>query len=862
MKKNLLTIASLLLLTGALQAQVQMNNGVTNGVSGSNVLIDGSTFFSPEAGATNNLGKGIVVPGVDLTLFEFDLTLADGVTFPSYFDGMIVYNRATGKTLTTGNRPSTSVDVVPGFYYFSNPSGAANGSITAGLWKPIGDSNASIAYSAANGMTLSGFTMGLGGPLTAATNVDQATFPLTFDGTASAGMGTSAPDPSARLDVSSTTKGFLPPRMTTAQRDAIVSPATGLVVYNTTEDCLNYKTSNAWVGMCGLPAAVISALICGLSAPTAVLTAGLAASGVSTTVDYTGGNAGGYPSQSIPSTGVTGLTATLPAGILASGNGNVTYTVSGTPSAAGNAFFALTLGGQNCMLAIPVRPQAAVASFTCGSASTLGTLTSAVAAANVSSSIPYSGGNSGGYAAQSVTSTGVTGLTATRTAGLLANGSGSVTYTISGTPSAVGTADFAITLGGQSCTLSIPVNPPPAAVTAFTCGSATNSGSLYSGTAAAGVTSSIPYTGGNGGTFTAQSVSSVGVSGLVATLSAGTLANGSGSVTYTITGTPSSPGTAGFILSLGGQNCVLNLPVYTLPSVTALSCGSAATNGMVNAGIGVSGVSSSVPYSGGNGVSYTSESVASTGVTGLTATRPAGTLASGNGNITYTITGTPSAKGTASFAINLGGQSCTFNITVQGKCGAYTAPGVWQEFMCHNLGADTNADPFTPSAAIHGAKYQWGTMTGEAGRYISQADDQANWGPVPGFNGSAKPITSWQDNVKTAEDPCPAGYRVPTKAQWQGVVANNTLTRLGSWAWDYTNYTTAAKLGSNLLLPTAGFRNDNSSLYGRGARASYWSSTNWLGANGSGQLEFSNTYLVVSNGVSNGELSPVRCIAE
>ena len=43
----------------------------------------------------------------------------------------------------------------------------------------------------------------------------------------------STPHASAILDVSSTTKGFLAPRMTTSQRAAITSPATGLLVYQT-----------------------------------------------------------------------------------------------------------------------------------------------------------------------------------------------------------------------------------------------------------------------------------------------------------------------------------------------------------------------------------------------------------------------------------------------------------------------------------------------------------------------------------------------------------------------------------------------------------------------------------------------------
>jgi uncharacterized protein (TIGR02145 family) len=52
---------------------------------------------------------------------------------------------------------------------------------------------------------------------------------------------------SAMLDVSSTTKGFLPPRMTTTQRDAIASAATGLVIFNTTTNGLEIKSSTSWI---------------------------------------------------------------------------------------------------------------------------------------------------------------------------------------------------------------------------------------------------------------------------------------------------------------------------------------------------------------------------------------------------------------------------------------------------------------------------------------------------------------------------------------------------------------------------------------------------------------------------------------
>jgi hypothetical protein len=47
------------------------------------------------------------------------------------------------------------------------------------------------------------------------------------------GIGTTTPSSSAMLDISSTDKGLLMPRMTAAQRTAIVSPAAGLQVYQT-----------------------------------------------------------------------------------------------------------------------------------------------------------------------------------------------------------------------------------------------------------------------------------------------------------------------------------------------------------------------------------------------------------------------------------------------------------------------------------------------------------------------------------------------------------------------------------------------------------------------------------------------------
>lgn len=56
------------------------------------------------------------------------------------------------------------------------------------------------------------------------------------------GIGTTAPDSSAVLDLVSTERGFLLPRLTTAQRDLITNPATGLMIYNTTASDVQVNT--------------------------------------------------------------------------------------------------------------------------------------------------------------------------------------------------------------------------------------------------------------------------------------------------------------------------------------------------------------------------------------------------------------------------------------------------------------------------------------------------------------------------------------------------------------------------------------------------------------------------------------------
>lgn len=56
---------------------------------------------------------------------------------------------------------------------------------------------------------------------------------------AQAGIGTQTPDASAALEIKSTTKGLLIPKLTTAQKNTMPSPATGLMLYDTDLNCIS-----------------------------------------------------------------------------------------------------------------------------------------------------------------------------------------------------------------------------------------------------------------------------------------------------------------------------------------------------------------------------------------------------------------------------------------------------------------------------------------------------------------------------------------------------------------------------------------------------------------------------------------------
>jgi hypothetical protein len=210
-----------------------------------------------------------------------------------------------------------------------------------------------------------------------------------------------------------------------------------------------------------------------------------------------------------------------------------------------------------------------------------------------------------------------------------------------------------------------------------------------------------------------------------------------------------------------------------------------------------------------------------------------------------------------------------------GPCGAYIAHNVWKEFDCYNLaaiGKATGADPFTPSWELIGGYWQWSRKGPDSSQWYDTNTEHFAHGPtgpglgeandaeIIGWDQTYAPDVAWSDSYKTPSDPCPDGFRVPSVAQWDGVLENNHLHSVGTWSTSAINYSSALFYGDNLMLPAAGGRNANGALWtdSRGGHGYYWSAgyeyTPW-------GLYFGNSGGATDNAPFNDGFS-VRCVAE
>ncbi|GEM_PF-3891823 len=257
-------------------------------------------------------------------------------------------------------------------------------------------------------------------------------------------------------------------------------------------------------------------------------------------------------------------------------------------------------------------------------------------------------------------------------------------------------------------------------------------------------------------------------------------------------------------------------------------------------------------------------------------------LTDGVGSIAISVSGTPST-GWAGKAFDIPVTLFGWDLTVRVStgCGAYTGDKLkvdanlnaihWLQFQCYNLGVtDTTLDPFTPAQGIHGAKYRFGA----AQPSYSMADDQSNSEVIPGwtFNNTTEFPLQEAGNWSSSNNPCPTGWRLPTRAEWKQVIErgngsnNNSIFFENPSSWDNsdTDYTNGLHVGPQLFLPAAGMRvANNGKLYDRGSHGYYWSSMQDSSTHGS-YLCFTYPILLSvfmgSNFLASGY--SVRCVAE
>jgi uncharacterized protein (TIGR02145 family) len=277
--------------------------------------------------------------------------------------------------------------------------------------------------------------------------------------------------------------------------------------------------------------------------------------------------------------------------------------------------------------------------------------------------------------------------------------------------------------------------------------------------------------------------------------------------------------------------------------ITGFNCADTVHTGTIYNTIVASGIGSSITYTGGNGGVYAAQTIASSGVTGLTATLVAGTLNSGNGTLTLTISGTPTSAGVASFTLVMGNKTCTLKRTVLATpptptwatgtifCNGtptaivnVTNPTTGKTWMDRNLGA-TQAATSSTDAAAYGDLYQWGRKAdGHQCRNSGTTStlsttDQPNHGnfilaPNSPYDWRSPQNDNLWQGVNGLNNPCPSGYRIPTNAELDAERSS----------WSQNNSTGA--FNSPIKLPLSGYRyNADGSLYYVGSSGHYWSSS-------------------------------------
>lgn len=158
------------------------------------------------------------------------------------------------------------------------------------------------------------------------------------------GIGIPNPDKSAVLELESNQKGFLPPRLTTTERDAIAQPALGLTIFNTTKKCLEWYISTGWYNACGdNGVATIDSVICTTNVAGTMIEGDLV-SGVTQTITVDVKTVGSYDISAT----ANGVTFNAMGNFTRLGSQDVLLTATGIPTQFGTHTFALNTSPNSC----------------------------------------------------------------------------------------------------------------------------------------------------------------------------------------------------------------------------------------------------------------------------------------------------------------------------------------------------------------------------------------------------------------------------------------------------------------------------------------------------------------------------------
>jgi hypothetical protein len=217
-KRTLLLAAIILTLSGTSFAQsvgINSDNTAPNGSAMLDVKSTSKGFLAPRMTAAER--GNIPTPATGLLVFQ-----TDGTSGFYYYTGSVWVQ--IGGTVT-------SIDVSGGTTGLTSSGGPVTTSGTITLAGTLAVANGGTGTATGSITGSSALTFTAGGSNQNVTLAPSGTGNTLLNG--NVGVGTASPNASAKVEVSSTTQGFLPPRMTAAQQNAIASPAVGLQIWCT-----------------------------------------------------------------------------------------------------------------------------------------------------------------------------------------------------------------------------------------------------------------------------------------------------------------------------------------------------------------------------------------------------------------------------------------------------------------------------------------------------------------------------------------------------------------------------------------------------------------------------------------------------